>query len=83
MLQIGHRLALLAIVALLGGTGLAPAAETGGAVTAGPTSNAATPGSPTLNAADPSATGPEAGTPTGAGIRHLIRFDILIPSSLS
>jgi hypothetical protein len=64
MLQIRHQFYLLATVALLGSTNLAPAAETGGAamgatgsaaVTTRPTSNAATPGSPTLNAADPSA----------------------------
>lgn len=76
MIQIRHRFALLATVALLGSTGLVSAAEprgavmgaTGGAaVTSTPTTNAATPGSPALNAANPSATGPAGGTPTGAG----------------
>ena len=81
MLQIRHRFTLLAIVALLGSTSFALAAETrgaatgatgGAAVTTSPTSNAATPGSPTLNAANPGATGPVGGTPTGAGASSTI-----------
>ena len=64
MIQIRHRFALLATVALLGSTALASAAEPRPAVT-GATGGASTITTPTTNAATPGS--PATSTPTGIG----------------